>query len=175
MKRTHKTNRPKFTVDQVEQALRAAAGIYTQAAVMLHCAPNTIANYVKRNKRLQRAYDEILDERLDLAETALLKAIGDSDVRAVIFYLKTKGKHRGYTERTEVTGKDGGAISTVDLSQLSLAELSDEELEQIAAGADPSTVLRNRAARASKEAAGAASASGVHPGTDPEVGEPETP
>ena len=28
-----------------------------------------------------------------------------------MFYLKTKGKHRGYVERNETTGKDGGPLS----------------------------------------------------------------
>ena len=27
-----------------------------------------------------------------------------------MFYIKTKGKHRGYTERHQVEGKDGGPV-----------------------------------------------------------------
>ena len=33
------------------------------------------------------------------------------DASAVIFFLKTKGKKRGYVERNEVTGKDGAPIA----------------------------------------------------------------
>jgi len=32
---------------------------------------------------------------------------------ALIFYLKCKGKKRGYVERTEVTGADGGPIELI--------------------------------------------------------------
>ena len=34
---------------------------------------------------------------------------------AVQFRLRTKAKHRGYVERTEVTGKDGGDLPIVIL------------------------------------------------------------
>lgn len=35
---------------------------------------------------------------------------------AIIFYMKTKGKNRGYIERIETSGKDGGPIETKALS-----------------------------------------------------------
>lgn len=40
----------------------------------------------------------------------ITKHIG-TDASAVIFFLKTKGKHRGYVERSELTGKDGAPIA----------------------------------------------------------------
>lgn len=106
----------KFTVAQIESALRKAAGVYTLAAAQVEkatgrgCAPNTVANYVKRHKRLQLVVGEILDQNLDVAEAGLLTHLRDTNLTAIIFYLKTKGKHRGYTERVENTGPDGGAM-----------------------------------------------------------------
>jgi hypothetical protein len=116
----------KFTPEQVEAALRAAAGIRSAAARMLGCAPSTIGNYLGRYSALREIEAEILEQNLDLAETKLLSAIRDGNLTAVIFYLKTKGKARGYTERAEVTGADGGPID--------VTKLSDEELERIARG-----------------------------------------
>jgi hypothetical protein len=116
----------RFTVEQVETALRASAGIRSAAARMLGCAPSTIANYLDRHPALREVEAEILDQNLDLAETKLLTAIRDGNLTAVIFFLKTKGKLRGYTERAEVTGADGGPID--------VTKLSDEELERIARG-----------------------------------------
>ena len=42
-----------------------------------------------------------------MAESQLHKQILDNSVPATIFYLKTKGKKRGYIERQEITGADG--------------------------------------------------------------------
>jgi hypothetical protein len=116
----------KFTPDQVEAALRMSAGIRSGAAVKLNCSPSTISNYIDRHPALREVEAEILDQNLDLAETKLLTAIRDGNLTAVIFYLKTKGKARGYTERAELTGADGGPID--------VTKLSDEELERIARG-----------------------------------------
>jgi hypothetical protein len=113
---------PKFTQKQVETALEQCAGVLSAAAAKLHCAPTTVTNYVNRSKRLQKRLKEIIEENLDLAESKLLLAIRDGNMTAVIFYLKTKGKHRGYTERSDA---GPAAAQPVDVSKLSDAQLQD--------------------------------------------------
>ena len=44
----------------------------------------------------------IQDSLLDLAESKLLENIENNENTAIIFYLKTKGKKRGYIEKQEV-------------------------------------------------------------------------
>ena len=52
-----------------------------------------------------------IDERsLDMAETKLLGAVRDGKTTELLFYLRTKGKRRGYVERQELTGGDGNQL-----------------------------------------------------------------
>ena len=41
---------------------------------------------------------------IDFAETQLQSLIKDKDKAAIFFYLKTKGKHRGYVEKYDFQG-----------------------------------------------------------------------
>lgn len=103
----------RILVADVEAALRASAGVYSVAASILaqkygSCAPNTVKNYIRRSPRLQAIEEEITDQTLDLAETKLVQKINDGNMTAIIFYLKTKGRHRGWIERREIEGVEGG-------------------------------------------------------------------
>ena len=71
--------------DLIAKALRASAGIYTSAAAMLNCSRNTVKGYVERYPHLQRVLEEIQEARLDLAETVLVKAMDDDDLKAAMF------------------------------------------------------------------------------------------
>lgn len=108
-----KTKKPKFSVALIKEALSQSGGIFTGAAQILNCAPNTIRNYVRRSKALQDHLGDVQEITLDIAESTLIKAIQetarpDAQLRAVMFYLKTKGRSRGYVERTEVAAPAKG-------------------------------------------------------------------
>ena len=96
--------KPRFTVRRVAGALRRTAGIKTAAAELLGCDRSTITRYINRYPKLQALEMEIADRTVDLAEDKLLKAIEQGNMTAIIFYLKTKGKHRGYTQKQEPGG-----------------------------------------------------------------------
>lgn len=106
----------RYKPEQVIEALRNSAGVYLHAATMLGCARNTIRGYVERYPEIAEALDEILEENIDLGETALLGMMGDPAHRghssSVQFYLRTKGKRRGYVDKKEHehSGPDGKAL-----------------------------------------------------------------
>ena len=118
------TRQQRFTDDQVAEALRSAAGVRSAAASLLKCSPSTVKRYVDRSETLARIEGEIVEQIIDLAESRLVDAINDGNLTAIMFYLRTKGKHRGYSERHQVEGKDGGPVEVkarLDLSDLSPA------------------------------------------------------
>ena len=100
----------KFTAEQVIEAIHASKGMQNFAARKLGCAPSTIRNYADRHPTVRQAINDERNLVLDTAELALFKAIQEGEAWAVCFTLKTIGKGRGYTERQEISGPDGGAI-----------------------------------------------------------------
>ena len=118
---------PKFTVEQIAEALKGSAGIRSGAALSLGCSRSTIANYVERHPDLSKIESEIVESNLDRAEFQLLKAITSGNLTAIIFYLKCKGKHRGYLERHQVEGSGGGPV----IVKPDLSSLTDDDLKKI--------------------------------------------
>ena len=114
----------RFTAQQVIDALQEAKGYVSQAASLLHCTAGTVYNYAKRYPTVQQAWDDIREERHDFVESALAKRIREGSDTAIIFYLKTQCKARGYVERYQM--EHSGSID--------VSRLSDEQLAAIAAG-----------------------------------------
>jgi len=94
-------------------ALEKSLGIVTSACKIVGISRNTFYNYCKDDEVFKAKVDDIENIALDFAESKLHNMIGDENTAAVIFYLKTKGKKRGYIERNEVTGAEGSQINFV--------------------------------------------------------------
>jgi hypothetical protein len=82
-------------------ALEQSLGIVTTACKSVGIERNTHYNWIKEDEDYKAAVDSIQDITLDFAESQLHKQIKDGEVTSTIFYLKTKGKKRGYIERIE--------------------------------------------------------------------------
>lgn len=101
------SKKEKFTPEQVIDAIKAANGLLGYAAKTLGCDYSTVWNYSKRYKSVAAAIKNEKESLLDLSENKLYHAIKNGEAWAICFHLKTQGKERGYSERHEVTGKDG--------------------------------------------------------------------
>lgn len=79
-------------------------------AQRLGVSRTTIYNYINKMSSVKAALEEARETMLDNIESKLYsKALG-GNMTAIIFFLKTQGKSRGYTERTEISGPEGGDI-----------------------------------------------------------------
>jgi hypothetical protein len=97
----------RYTAEQVAEALKASAGIQAAAARRLGCGRDTVAQYIERYVTVRQALEEARDTTIDLAESKLIEKVQAGEWPAIAFTLKTVGRHRGYVERSEVTGQDG--------------------------------------------------------------------
>lgn len=61
----------------------------------------TFYRWYENDAKFHQAVDDLENVRLDFAEDALNLKMQQGDTTAIIFFLKTKGKHRGYVERVE--------------------------------------------------------------------------
>lgn len=100
----------KYTANQMIEALREKHGNLSAAARYLNCSRNTISRYIEQYPTVKAVADEERETLIDFAENQLFKQVQDGNITAIIFTLKTIGKSRGYVERQEVTGANGGAI-----------------------------------------------------------------
>ena len=83
------------------QALEKSLGIVTSACKVVGIARQTHYNWME-DEEYKAAVEELGDVALDFAESKLHKLIDSGNPAATIFYLKTKGKNRGYVERQEI-------------------------------------------------------------------------
>ena len=100
----------RVTNTRMLDAIKKNGGAVYLAARELGCAPNTIYNRMEKSPTLKRAVEDARGEVVDYAEQKLRLAILNGEPWAIAMALKTIGKHRGYVERQEVTGADGGAV-----------------------------------------------------------------
>ena len=99
-----------YKAQQFIDKIPGTGGIITTIAARVGCSWHTAKKYIEKFPTIKRAYNDEVEAMLDMAEGALLAAIKEGDWWAVKYFLSTRGKDRGYTERREVTGAEGREI-----------------------------------------------------------------
>ena len=89
------------------EALEASLGVVTTACKKVGVSRGTYYLYYNEDDEFKAAVDDLQNVALDFAESQLHKQISEGSAPATIFFLKTKGKKRGYVERQEVEAVNG--------------------------------------------------------------------
>jgi len=115
----------------VLEALEARHGIITNACHDAGIARSTFYEWLKNDLEFKEACDEIQESAIDFVESKLFEKVNGVMVQdkttehiytvppsdqAITFYLRTKGRKRGYAERTELTGADGGPLQITGMN-----------------------------------------------------------
>jgi len=105
------TKKQRYSAEEVIKACEKSGGIEAVVAKNLGCTRGTICNYAKRYPTVQRALDQADETLTDAAEAKSSTLIGAGYWPAIKYRLATKGKNRGYAERTEI--EQGGELEIV--------------------------------------------------------------
>ena len=119
----------RYTTDQVKQALIDANGLVYIAAESLGCRSAAVYSYIKRYKEIEEVLNEQREVIIDKAESKLFEQIEKGEQWAIQFALKTIGKHRGYTEKTETENKSDINVN-MNVMLPSKAPTSEEWLKE---------------------------------------------
>jgi hypothetical protein len=141
-KKKHKHSARRLTDTSIETALIAARGNVSYAASSLGVSRNAIYAHIQKNPQLAQVLTDAREAIVDAAENALMAAVVAKQGWAVCFTLKTIGRDRGYVERVEQQHSGQVAIMSINY-----ADLTDEQLQRIANGEHPATVIASTSGR----------------------------
>lgn len=127
------SKKAKSTLDRkyenYKKAITASGGFITVAAKSLGVTHQAVSLYIKSHPELQELIQSIEESYLDFAEGQLITLIKEKDRAAIFFYLKCKGKERGYIERAEWELKTPGDPVKVMLDDVGKRIESNPELK----------------------------------------------
>lgn len=93
--------------DKFLELLTKQAGNVAGACRAMSINRRTYYNWMDKDDKFKSIVQDITESLIDNAESKLHKLINEGSVPAILFYLKTRAKSRGYIERseTDITSK----------------------------------------------------------------------
>jgi hypothetical protein len=85
------------------EALERSLGIVTAACKDTGITRQTFYNWYNSDDAFKLRVDDINDITLDFTENQLLKKIKEGSERSILFYMKYKGRKRGYSDNIDIT------------------------------------------------------------------------
>jgi hypothetical protein len=93
------------------EALEQSLGVVSLAVSAVGIARSTHYKWMEEDPEYRDAINDIAEGVIDFVESKLHQRIKDGDTTSMIFFLKTKGKKRGYVEKTESDVKVDGGVT----------------------------------------------------------------
>lgn len=122
---TSKSDKSDTKKKKLLEALELSLGVVTSACKKAGVHRSTYYEWYKEDEDFRKQVDDLNNVALDFAESQLHQQIQGGNTSATIFYLKTKGKQRGYVERQEHTGVEGTKLFDIEVVRRSEPEDQD--------------------------------------------------
>jgi len=83
--------------------LKNSYGIVSTACSKVGISRYCFYDWCKKDVEFKKKVEEINESIVDVVEAYLLSLIKDKNPTAIIFFLKTRGRARGYSEKVDIT------------------------------------------------------------------------
>jgi hypothetical protein len=124
-----------LTESGVAEALREFGGNMAAVARKFGVQRMSVWEYVQNREHLREICAEEKEVLCDDVEGGFLRNCKNGNVAAQIFFLKTQARHRGYSERVEVSGSDGSPLQLNVVFEVPTRQLDgDTEPLQLSSG-----------------------------------------
>ena len=102
----------KISKEKILKAIKGSHGIISTIAGKLECDWHTAQTHINKHDETKQALIDEDEWFGDYVELKAMDRIDNNSEQMIRFYLATKYKKRGFTEKQEMelTGKDGGPI-----------------------------------------------------------------
>lgn len=91
----------RIPIEKIAETYEKKGCNVTATCAALNIDRKTFYNKKNASRKLQELLQAADESLLDFAESKLMEHINDGDITSLIFFLKCKGKKRGYVERVE--------------------------------------------------------------------------
>ena len=88
--------------ETILSALESSLGVVTTACKKTGIPRSTFYKWLKEDSEFADKVKDIENVSLDFAESKLFEQMSENNTSATIFYLKTKGRKRGYWEKQQM-------------------------------------------------------------------------
>lgn len=106
------------------EKMKANLGNISQSCAELGIARDCYYRWLKEDPEFAQKMEDVIEESVDFAESCLKQQMRQGNTTAIIFYLKTRGKHRGYVESQKIIAEGGMHI---DLPPIDLELVGGED------------------------------------------------
>ena len=96
------------------EALEKSLGIVTTALKISGTAKSTYHRWINEDEEFAKNVKDVGNTALDFAESKLFNQIKDNNHSSTQFYLKNKGRGRGYGDRLDIT-TGGDKINKIEI------------------------------------------------------------
>ena len=104
-----------LTIKEILKAIDKSKGIISTIAKRLNINWHTAKKYIDMYDETRQAINDEIEKNIDTAESVILEALDDRDIQACKWYLSTKGKKRGYTEKLEI--EHSGGVKIIEIPE----------------------------------------------------------